>query len=458
MIIDDFYLYLIVLKSFIMKKLSQFLLISCVGLFSFQATSQNNCSTPYLFESGIVYTYPLTTFVVNSDTLINYECLGNQTNPLWLYFGVCTPGNIMINVSSSNSSSDIDYIAWGPLNDSLDCNFSSPSVNCDFSIGSPTISFNVQFGYYKIMITNYSNLPDTISITQTGGTAVACDSSNIFCPVISAHQLCKVTTDNLINKNTISWVEDSLFVGEFNVQKETTTAGVYSTIGNVLSGNPSTFTDTLSNPIQQAFRYRLETVDTCGVVKISNYHQTIHLATSVNPVTNYPQLSWNPYTGFSYSTFYIYRGTSPITIALYDSISTSFTAYTDVNPMVGSLYYAIGVNLPSPCTYLGSFKSGVENAMSNISPITLVSIDEYNAIGFNLYPNPTKDNLILSFGTEKVTAKMNLMDIYGRLILSKEYIDVNKDVLDLSDLAQGYYLITLSSEKGMGRKTFVKTN
>ncbi|OFY97062.1 MAG: hypothetical protein A3K10_16800 [Bacteroidetes bacterium RIFCSPLOWO2_12_FULL_31_6] len=441
-----------------MKKLSQFLLISCVGLLSFKALSQNNCSTPYLFASGIAYTYSLDTNTVNLDTL-NYGCLAAQPNPLWLYFGVCNTGLITINTSPYNGSTDLDYIVWGPLTDSLDCNLlPSQIVTCSYSVGTNNITFNVQFGYYKILITNFSNLLDTIIISQSSGTAIACDTTYTICPTISAHQLCKVTTDNLINKNTISWVEDSLFVGEFNVQKETTTSGVYSTIGNVLSGNPSTFTDTISNPVQQAFRYRLETVDTCGVVKISNYHQTIHLATSVNPVTNYPQLTWNPYIGFSYSTYYIYRGTSSTTIALYDSISTSFTAYTDVNPMVGSLYYAIGVNLPSPCTYLGSFKSGVENAMSNISPVTLVSIDEYNTIGFNLYPNPTKNNLIISFGTEMVTAKMNLMDIYGRLILSKEYINVNKDILDFSELNAGLYIITLSSEKGMGRKTFIKTN
>ncbi len=442
-----------------MKKIYLFsILFAC--LFTLRGLSQNTCSTPYLFETGSTYNYNLDTNVVNQDTVF-YDCLASQPNPLWLYLNKCSSAPIDITMTATGGGGtglDADFVAWGPLTTFDDCNLNASNVvDCSYDPSSTeTINIsNNQIGIYKIMITNYSNQAVSIQFSQTGGAGYTCDTG-IFCN-FPPNELCKVSTDHAINKNMVSWVKDSLFVGDFQVQKETTTAGMYSTIGVVNSASALLFTDTISNPIQQPYKYRLLSIDTCGNVKTSNSHKTIHLLSSINLTTNYPQLSWTNYVGFNYSTYYIYRGTSPTNIVLYDSISSSFNSYVDVNPVAGNLYYAIGVNLPSPCTSAGSLKTQEEIIYSNISPVNVVSINEINAIGFNLYPNPANELLNISFGTENVTAKMRLTDLFGRTILSKNYNSVNKDVLDLSRLPQGYYLILLESDKGISRQTFIKT-
>lgn len=440
-----------------MKKLLQFFALFLLIFLSFQTKAQNTCETPYLFETGNVYGYTLTVGA-SAQSGINYDCLATQANPIWFYFSVCVEGDVQISINSSNTSSDLDYIIWGPLFDQYDCSLdTSLIVDCNYS-PNPLTSINIdslQFGYYKFMITNFSNDSSLITIQQSGGSAVTCGS--VGCIPI-AHQICKVTTDETLNKNVISWVKESSFEGEFRVQKETTTAGVYNTIGTVLSSDSSFFIDSVSNPIQQAYRYRLETLDTCGALRYSNFHQTIHLQNSTNPGTSNMELTWTPYIGISYPTYYIYRGSTPLNVILYDSISSSFTTYTDVNPNPSELYYSVVVYLSTSCTYTGSSKLSVDTIKSNISIETSVSIQENKVVDFSLYPNPTNEVLNISFGTENITAKLDLMDIYGRIISTNNLVNTNKHGVSVTDLPQGYYIVSIHSDKGISRKTFVKSN
>lgn len=438
-----------------MKKLLQFLALLLLTSFSIQTKAQNTCATPYSFVSGNSYTYNLTTGTT-AEAGINYNCLSTQQNPIWFYLNVCTPGDMQIALNLLNTSSDIDYIVWGPLTSQYDCSLDTISViNCSYSPNIET-SINIdslQIGYYKFMITNYSNLANTLSIYQSGGTAMTCEGC-----LPNAHQICKVTTDDLLNKNVISWVKESSFEGEFNIQKETTTAGVYNTIGTVLSSDSSYFIDSISNPIQQAYKYRLETLDTCGNVMYSNYHQTIHLQNYTNPGTSNMELSWTPYIGISYPTYYIYRGSSPLNLMLYDSISSSFTTYTDVNPNPSELYYSVVVYLTTSCTYTGTSKLSIDTIKSNISIETMVSIEENKNEKFTLYPNPTKEVLNISFGSETISARFELMDIYGRIISTTNIENTTKFEISVADLPQGYYVVNINSDKGISRKTFVKSN
>ncbi|MBL7890421.1 MAG: hypothetical protein JNL24_12770 [Bacteroidia bacterium] len=64
-----------------------------------------------------------------AETGPNYDCLGSQPNPSWFYFQIDTPGDLVINmiqVDSTDTGVDIDFICWGP--------FSSPTTPCTDSI------------------------------------------------------------------------------------------------------------------------------------------------------------------------------------------------------------------------------------------------------------------------------------------------------------------------------------
>jgi Secretion system C-terminal sorting domain len=442
------------LNSQIMNKLYPFLLVLFLLIFSFKTKSQNTCATPYLFETGNTYNYPLDTGVVNQDSTINYSCYTLAPNPLWLYFGICTPGDMILDFQQASSGNSVSFTVWGPLSDSLECN--GPVFGCSLAGGglNQAVLPGLQSGYYKIVFTSPSSSIDTLIISQIGGTAIACQTSPCFG---RAHEICYATTDLLTNQNVINWQKHPDFIGDYNIQKESNVMGVYDSIGTVSSINLPTYSDNISNPIQQAYKYRIESVDSCGLTNYSDAHQTIHLLTSVNPVTNFPQLSWSSYVGYNYNTYYIYRGTSPTNVALYDSLSSSFTTYTDVNPIAGNIYYAVAINTPSSCSYLGSSKSGSLKSFSNYSPVNVVSINENNLdLRFEIYPNPAKKLLTITFGANFVSGELILFDIYGRELMKKEINNSNKETFNINKLSKGYYIAIIKSEEGLFRKKFIK--
>lgn len=190
-----------------MKKLLQFFAFVLLITFAIQIEAQNTCATPYVFETGNIYNYNFPTGT-NAQSGINYNCLFTQPNPMWFYFSVCEEGNMQISINTSNTTSDTDYIIWGPLTDQYDCSLDTLLIiDCNYST-APITTINIDslhFGYYKFMITNYSNLVDSMTMQQTGGSALAC--ANYGCLPV-AHQICKVTTDAALNKNVVSWLKN----------------------------------------------------------------------------------------------------------------------------------------------------------------------------------------------------------------------------------------------------------
>lgn len=118
-------------------------------------------------------------FTANTGTTAeagnDYGCLLTQPNPSWYYFEVATNGNIDMSLTAN---SDIDFIIWGPYADlsaaQADCGSlgSTNQVDCSYSsTNSETPSIpNAQVGeVYIMLITNYANVVQDVSLTQTGG-------------------------------------------------------------------------------------------------------------------------------------------------------------------------------------------------------------------------------------------------------------------------------------------------
>ncbi|MBN8696099.1 MAG: T9SS type A sorting domain-containing protein [Bacteroidetes bacterium] len=444
-----------------MKKrysLSLVLILFC----TYQLSAQNTCSTPYLFATGSTYSYVMDTGVVYSDTTNDYGCLQSTPNPLWLYLDVCISGPITLNmqcVGSSGSGMDADFVVWGPLSSSSFCGMDSTQiVDCSFSTSTQEtiIIPNALTGqYYKVLITNFSNQPGTVNISQTSGTGAACDTTTIACSVVPVfqQQICKVTTDHSVNHNIVFWDKDPQFFGFYNIQRETTTMGVYSTIASVPSTDTSVYEDVLANPMIQSHKYRIETADTCGHSMVAPAHQTIHLLTSSNLATGYPQLSWNPYQGFSYGTYFIYRGATPSSIVLYDSISASNTTYTDVNPASGINYYAVSVIPPVPCQPSRSFN---DYSISNLSPVLFTGITDLDLSQIVISPNPAQETLTISFGEKQIeNGIIELFDLTGRLVLTESIKNENVKRLELNSIENGCYLFSLKSENDMIQKKII---
>ena len=167
-----------------MKNLLFLILLS--GLPLLGITQGVNCADmdPICTDVGAQFTANTgTTAEVGND----YGCLLTQPNPSWYYFEIASNGAIDMSLSAP---SDIDYIIYGPYpnlaaaqgdcgtlgaNDIVDCSFSAASTE------APSIP-NGQVGeVYIMLITNYANTTQNVTLTQTGGTG-ATDCSVVANP------------------------------------------------------------------------------------------------------------------------------------------------------------------------------------------------------------------------------------------------------------------------------------
>lgn len=439
-----------------MKKINS-LLLCAIFACCYTAFGQNTCTTPFPISSDVSHTFPLCTSTPNNDSSNDYGCMLYGDNVTWLYFQVCQAGSVDFNLSASGTSaSDIDYIVYGPLSSISQCGLdSSYIVACGPASPSANIYLNVSpaGSYYKIMIANFINHPGTFTLQTMGGPLTAAIFDTICTCTIPpvAQAICQVTTKPTINRNVVIWNKDPAYIYDYTIQKETTTMGAYTTLATIMNNDTSAYEDTVSNPMIQSFKYRILTTDSCGQFTNGAPHTTIHLLTSPAIGTGYPQLAWNPYVGFGYGTYFIYRGSSASTLSLYDSISASFTTYTDVNPTTGISYYAIGVNPPIPCSPSRSLNAV---SYSNVAPVMFVGIRENELSQLSLSPNPATNSLNISFG-KALDASVELLDITGRRLLANNFSNTSVANLDLSTIANGYYIIKITSEKGSAQKRII---
>ncbi len=229
----------------------------------------------------------------------------------------------------------------------------------------------------------------------------ATDNINITVPQTGyIEQICMVTVDAVTGKNKIVWQKTGgKLTAQYQVLKETTVAGQYSAIGTIPFNDASIFTDNASDPSKHADRYRILTIDSCGNTSYQSWtHQTIHLMLSPGLPGKF-NLSWSPYIGFNYNTYYIYKGSSPEGLELIDSIAKTKTQYTDDES--GVAYYQVAVRREEPCdiSVLKSSGNIYNEAGSNIeSTITSNTGNEIiPETSFTILPNPFADELVIEY-------------------------------------------------------------
>jgi gliding motility-associated-like protein len=161
-----------------------------------QTTTFNLCiSTPASCISGQAacqnLSYQNTTGVANQGTI---GCLGSSPNPAYYTINVAASGpiNLLLTQSTTQGGTpnlDVDYAAWGPFtNQAAACAaIGNPptlapgigvpvtlQTGCSFS-AAPTENLNIANAVagqvYVILITNFSNQPGFISLTQTNAGA-----------------------------------------------------------------------------------------------------------------------------------------------------------------------------------------------------------------------------------------------------------------------------------------------
>ncbi len=314
---------------------------------------------------------------------------------------------------------------------------------------NPDVSNNAQpgmSGLYYVAVTDNNGC-----VSESGLTNVS------IIDVQPTPNICVISVDSIKGKNLVVW--DKPLTGaihHFNVFVEGNQANVFEHIGTVDYNSVSIYIDTLSAPAQQAYRYKISAVDTCGnETELSDYHKSIHLSISQGMGTTF-NLAWSHYEGFSYSTYNIYRGTTPASMILLTTVSSTIDSYTDLTPPAGYVYYQIEAVNPNPCSIFK--QTNYNSARSNIVSNNTNAVPEYpNESEISIYPNPANDNLTIIIPTYSAVnhTTLELFDIYGNL-LKNVTVTGNTTTVDISGYPAGVYVVRFMDEKGIVSKRIIK--
>jgi|GEM_PF-1374796 len=112
------------------------------------------------------------------DPTNDYGCLSSTPNPTWYFLEIEVDGDVDMSLSAP---SDIDFIVYGPFTDLAtaqgECGAmgspTAPEVDCSYSSTNnetPSIPGAVAGEVYVMLITNYANSVQDVTLSQTGGT------------------------------------------------------------------------------------------------------------------------------------------------------------------------------------------------------------------------------------------------------------------------------------------------
>jgi len=446
------------MKRFILSTLIFVTFVLFAGQVSAQSTLHHGCTNQPVYlgnGSSVIYStpglYDTTNITINWCALCGTCCcvpFFGGTFPCAQTDTITFHDTIQINPSPSNNL----YNSGGSLLchiDSIQLSTDTASgyhyqwkLNGDSIPGATNYNYYVtQGGVYTVRITS-----DSGCVTTSLPNTIIGDPANI------APSICIVTVDTSVNNNVIVWEQTSgTAVDSFYIYRETNVTNVYALIGSQPQNAFSTFTDVNSNPQQQAYKYELGAMDSCGrVTPLSLAHKTIHLTISVGSGNTW-NLNWNYYEGFNVASYNIYRGLSPSSMIMLTSVSGSMNSYTDLTPPPGTVYYQIEVVNPAGCNPSTKTASIFDSAKSNIAssstPTVIRDLKTFGKLS-NLYPNPTTGKFTIS--SPNTLISLEIYNVLGEKVYARNNFQQQPSKeIDLSNQPKGIYIAKIIDGKGI---------
>ncbi|MFA7301996.1 MAG: T9SS type A sorting domain-containing protein, partial [Candidatus Shapirobacteria bacterium] len=78
--------------------------------------------------------------------------------------------------------------------------------------------------------------------------------------------------------------------------------------------------------------------------------------------------------------------------------------------------------------------------------------DMINNNGFYIYPNPSSDQITIDGPEKNNIIRIQVFNINGVLL---QHLETDKNILDVSELKRGLYLLEISTKHGVIRKKFI---
>jgi len=267
--------------------------------------------------------------------------------------------------------------------------------------------------------------------------------------------ICMVTVDTTDGKNLIVWERPITgSIDHFNVYKEISTDN-YQLIGSKNYNDMSEFTDISSEPNVHADKYKISSVDTCGNESdLSPFHQTMNLSQAQGAQSNEIVLLWNKYIDESGSyipaQYHIYRGLDIENMTNENSLSGGLSSYNyNASSVVDGEHFIVQVDMPECAPSGGSRASGgpYYQSSSNIEDEGIINtgISTVKAGEISVYPNPFKDNCVVSSNSPIISIK--LYNVIGELVFDENNIMSYSYQLNRQKIKQGTYFLKINNQK-----------
>jgi hypothetical protein len=286
---------------------------------------------------------------------------------------------------------------------------------------------------------NYS-----VQVTDANGCTSTSTPYVVNASFLPPQNICVIGVDSLSNNIRIVWEEQlTTAIDSFYIYKESNVANVYTQVGSRPYDSLSVWIDPVSNPAIQSYRYKITALDTCGVeTPLSGFHKTIHLTINQG-VGGAWNLIWSHYEGINFGSYNIYRGTSSSNMSLLTTIQSNLNSYTDLTPPTGIVYYQIEIINPNTCNPTKSMN--YSSSKSNRATNDVNGLSEISNETISIYPNPFTNDFIMEVTNDIIGQDYSITDFSGRIVTSGK-CNMNKQKIDLSDVANGVYFIEINNK------------
>lgn len=340
------------------------------------------------------------------------------------------------------------------------CNTTTGAININVSGGQAPYNYNWDSG---------QTTEDISGLTSSGMYSVEVTDINgcisnlpVNLPAIKPFNpgLCLISVDTVTNTNLLVWEKPVAAnqISHFNIYRETAVLGTYDLLVSWPYDSISQYVDSTANPQIKAWRYKMSSVDSCGVESnLSPLHKTLHL--TVSPLTGGEmQLNWDHYIGFSYPNYEIWRHHPTTGWVNLSSPSNMDDEYIDPTPPVPTDLLVYSVEAPHPgCE---STRANHNTTRSNrTQPIAFDpdgdnSVVDVNGLSASIYPNPANNSFTIRM-SESGDVKMNIYDASGRLVLDRTLNNLTEEV-SVDNLASGVYTVRLFNDSASTEIRLIK--
>lgn len=160
--------------------------------------------------------------------------------------------------------------------------------------------------------------------------------------------------------------------------------------------------------------------------------------------------------------FYLCQGATVLLST--DSFFTNIEWYKDgelIEGETGNTYLITGpgsyhaVGHPSVCPGNSNTTVGQPIVVSANPDCTLGIDNPELADGIKLYPNPAKETITLNLANNSLFSSYSIIDISGKILTIQNLTD-STNVIDVSQLANGFYILKLDGDRISTTKKFIK--